>query len=50
MVNVCRRLISELSQLSEETVSSLMLDTKVYNSLSPNTPVSVLDDDGYCRI
>ncbi|MCL6315111.1 hypothetical protein EXT67_01805 [Pectobacterium atrosepticum] len=38
MINVYRRLISELSQISEETVRSLMSETKVYNSLSPNTP------------
>lgn len=38
MVNVYRRLISELSQLSEETVRSLMSDTKVYNSQPSNTP------------
>lgn len=38
MVNVYRRLVSELSQVSEETIRSLMSETKVYNSLSPNTP------------
>lgn len=38
MVNVYRRLVSELSQVSEETIRSLMPETKIYNSLSPNTP------------
>ena len=38
MVNVYRRLVSELSQISEGTIRSLMSETKVYNSLSPNTP------------
>lgn len=38
MFNVYRRLVSELSQVSEETIRSLMSDTKVYNRLSPNTP------------
>ncbi|MEI2351397.1 hypothetical protein V7R93_17895 [Klebsiella pneumoniae] len=37
MVNVCGRFISELSQVSEDTVRSLESDNKFYNSLSPNT-------------
>ncbi|MEQ9881280.1 hypothetical protein F157LOC_03317 [Pectobacterium brasiliense] len=48
MVNVYGRLISELSQVSEETIKSLMSETKTYNSQHPNTPVSVLDDYYYC--
>ncbi|MBA0212981.1 hypothetical protein [Pectobacterium brasiliense] len=48
MVNVYGRLISELSQVSEETISLLMSETKTYNSQHPNTPVSVLDDYYYC--
>ncbi|WJM81028.1 hypothetical protein [Pectobacterium brasiliense] len=48
MVNVYGRLISELSQVSEETIRSLMSETKIYNSQHPNTPVSVLDDYYYC--
>ncbi|WP_113626225.1 hypothetical protein [Pectobacterium peruviense] len=48
MVNVYGRLISELSQVSEETISWLMSETKTYNSQYPNTPVSVLDDYYYC--
>ncbi|KHT36895.1 hypothetical protein [Pectobacterium carotovorum] len=48
MVNVYGRLISELSQVSEETIIALMLETKTYNSQHPNTPVSVLDDYYYC--
>ncbi|WP_258034171.1 hypothetical protein [Pectobacterium odoriferum] len=48
MVNVYGRLISELSQVSEETIRSLMSETKAYNSQHPNTPVSVLDDYYYC--
>ncbi|MEI7353732.1 hypothetical protein WCT78_03835 [Pectobacterium versatile] len=48
MVNVYGRLISELSQVSEETIRLLMSETKAYNSQHPNTPVSVLDDYYYC--
>ncbi|MEF9674630.1 hypothetical protein ABRQ00_15100 [Pectobacterium aroidearum] len=48
MVNVFGRLISELSQVSEETIKSLISETKTYNSQHPNTPVSVLDDYYYC--
>ncbi|AOR59255.1 hypothetical protein [Pectobacterium parmentieri] len=48
MVNVYGRLISELSQVSEKTIRSLMSETKAYNSQYPNTPVSVLDDYYYC--
>lgn len=48
MVNVYGRLISELSQVSEETIITLMSETKTYNSQHPNTPVSVLDDYYYC--
>jgi len=48
MVNVYGRLISELSQVSEETIRSLMSETQTYNSQHPNTPVSVLDDYYYC--
>ncbi|MEQ9924927.1 hypothetical protein ABRP60_08130 [Pectobacterium brasiliense] len=48
MVNVYGRLISELSQVSEETISLLMSETKTYNSQHSNTPVSVLDDYYYC--
>ncbi|ACX87528.1 conserved hypothetical protein [Pectobacterium parmentieri WPP163] len=48
MVNVYGRLISELSQVSEETIRSLMSETKTYNSQHSNTPVSVLDDYYYC--
>ncbi|KFF71792.1 hypothetical protein IW01_07615 [Pectobacterium brasiliense] len=48
MVNVYGRLISELSQVSEETIRSLMSETKTYNRQHPNTPVSVLDDYYYC--
>ncbi|MBA5600977.1 hypothetical protein ABRP83_14720 [Pectobacterium brasiliense] len=48
MVNVYGRLISELSQVSEETIRSLMSETKAYNSQHPKTPVSVLDDYYYC--
>lgn len=48
MVNVYGRLISELSQVSEETIRLLMSETKTYNSQHPNTPVSVLDDYYYC--
>ncbi|WP_426596324.1 hypothetical protein [Pectobacterium brasiliense] len=48
MVNVYGRLISELSQVSEETIIALMLETKTYNSQHPNTPVSVLADYYYC--
>lgn len=48
MVNVFGRLISELSQVSEETIRTLISETKTYNSLHPNTPVSVLDDYYYC--
>ncbi|GKW26721.1 hypothetical protein PEC311524_43150 [Pectobacterium carotovorum subsp. carotovorum] len=47
MVNVFGRLISELSQVSEETIKSLMSETNTYNSQHPNTPVSVLDDYYY---
>ncbi|MGM3181519.1 hypothetical protein [Dickeya oryzae] len=49
MVNVFGRLISELSQVSEKTIKSLISETKTYNSQHPNTPVSVLDDYYYCR-
>ncbi|MEE3663216.1 hypothetical protein V2I52_14935 [Brenneria sp. g21c3] len=48
MVNVYGRLISELSQVSEETIRSLMSETETYNSQHPNTPVSKLDDYYYC--
>lgn len=48
MVNVYGRLISELSQVSEETIRSLMSETETYNRQHPNTPVSVLDDYYYC--
>ncbi|QQA74556.1 hypothetical protein [Pectobacterium parmentieri] len=48
MVNVYGRLISELSQVSEETIRSLMSETKAYNNQHPKTPVSVLDDYYYC--
>ncbi|HIH6543489.1 TPA: hypothetical protein ACYRSE_004986 [Klebsiella michiganensis] len=48
MVNVYARLISELSQVSEETIRSLMSETKTYNRQHPNTPVSILDDYYYC--
>ncbi|MGQ5289412.1 hypothetical protein ACULN0_08665 [Pectobacterium actinidiae] len=48
IVNVYGRLISELSQVSEETIKSLMSETKTYNSQHPNTPVSALDDYYYC--
>ncbi|GKV84811.1 hypothetical protein PEC301296_11230 [Pectobacterium carotovorum subsp. carotovorum] len=48
MVNVYGRLISELSQVSEETIRSLMSETEIYNRQHPNTPVSVLDDYYYC--
>ncbi|WP_033576562.1 hypothetical protein [Dickeya chrysanthemi] len=48
MVNVFGRLISELSQVSEKTIKSLISETKTYNSQHPNTPVSVLDDYYYC--
>lgn len=48
MVNVFGRLISELSQVSVETIKSLISETKTYNSQHPNTPVSVLDDYYYC--
>ncbi|GKW34517.1 hypothetical protein PEC730217_32970 [Pectobacterium carotovorum subsp. carotovorum] len=48
MINVYGRLISELNQVSEETIKSLMSETKIYNSQHPNTPVSVLDDYYYC--
>ncbi|MCQ8231491.1 hypothetical protein [Pectobacterium carotovorum] len=48
MVNVFGRLISELSQVSEETIRSLMSETETYNRQHPNTPVSVLDDYYYC--
>ncbi|WP_437891297.1 hypothetical protein [Phytobacter sp. V91] len=48
MVNVFGRLISELSQVSEETIKSLISETNTYNSQHPNTPVSVLDDYYYC--
>ncbi|WP_323641044.1 hypothetical protein [Pectobacterium polonicum] len=48
MVNVYGRLISELSQVSEDTIRSLMSETETYNSQHPNTPVSVLDDYYYC--
>lgn len=48
MVNVYGRLISELSQVSEETIRSLMSETEIYNSQHPNTPVSKLDDYYYC--
>ncbi|WJM85436.1 hypothetical protein QUF31_20610 [Dickeya chrysanthemi] len=48
MVNVYGRLISELSQASEETIRSLMSETKAYNKQYPNTPVSVLNDYYYC--
>ncbi|EOI6407810.1 hypothetical protein ACMVCI_003441 [Yersinia enterocolitica] len=48
MVNVYGRLISELSQVSEETIRSLMSETQTYNSQHPNTSVSVLDDYYYC--
>lgn len=48
MVNVYGRLISELSQVSEETIRSLMSETQTYNNQHPNTPVSVLDDYYYC--
>ncbi|MBN3123841.1 hypothetical protein [Pectobacterium brasiliense] len=48
MVNLYGRLISELSQVSEETIKLLMSETKTYNSQHPNTPVSVLDDYYYC--
>ncbi|GKW01397.1 hypothetical protein [Pectobacterium brasiliense] len=47
MVNVFGRLISEPSQVSEETIKSLMSETNTYNSQHPNTPVSVLDDYYY---
>lgn len=48
MVNVFGRLISQLSQVSEETIKSLISETKTYNSQHPSTPVSVLDDYYYC--
>lgn len=48
MVNVFGRLISELSQVSEETIRTLISETKTYNNQYPNTPVSVLDDYYYC--
>ncbi|WP_225622570.1 hypothetical protein [Musicola keenii] len=48
IVNVFGRLISELSQVSEETIKSLISETKTYNSQHPNTPVSILDDYYYC--
>ncbi|GKV80617.1 hypothetical protein PEC106664_13910 [Pectobacterium carotovorum subsp. carotovorum] len=48
MVNVFGRLISELSQVSEETIRTLISETKIYNSQHPSTPVSVLDDYYYC--
>lgn len=48
MVNVYGRLISELSQVSEETIRSLMSEIETYNSQHPNTPVSKLDDYYYC--
>lgn len=48
MVNVYGRFISELSQVSEETIKSLMSETKTYNSQHSNTSVSVLDDYYYC--
>lgn len=48
MVNVFGRLISELSQVSEETIRTLISETQTYNSQHPNTPVSVLDDYYYC--
>lgn len=48
MVNVYGRFISELSQVSEETIKSLISETKTYNRQYPNTPVSVLDDYYYC--
>ncbi len=37
MENVYGRLIPELSQVSEETVRSLMLETKAYNSQHSST-------------
>ncbi|MCL6329055.1 hypothetical protein EXT51_05985 [Pectobacterium carotovorum subsp. carotovorum] len=37
MVNVYGRLISELSQVSEETITLLMSETETYNSQHPNT-------------
>ncbi|WP_248463862.1 hypothetical protein [Pectobacterium versatile] len=37
MVNVFGRLISELSQVSEETIKSLISETKTYNTQHPNT-------------
>lgn len=48
MVNVFGRLISELSQVSEETIRALVSETQAYNSQHPNTPVTVLDDYYYC--
>ncbi|MEI7085440.1 hypothetical protein WCU61_05115 [Pectobacterium versatile] len=48
MVNVFGRLISELSQVGEETIKSLISETKIYNSQHPNTPVCVLDVYYYC--
>ncbi|WP_244321996.1 hypothetical protein [Pectobacterium odoriferum] len=44
MVNVYGRLISELSQVSEKTIRSLMSETQTYDSQHLNTPVSVLDE------
>lgn len=37
MVNVYGRLMSELSQVSEETIKSLMSESKTYNIQHPNT-------------
>ncbi|CNC59398.1 Uncharacterised protein [Yersinia frederiksenii] len=44
MVNMYGRLISELSQVSEKTIRSLMSETQTYDSQHLNTPVSVLDE------
>ncbi|AJJ17366.1 hypothetical protein [Yersinia intermedia] len=44
MVNVYGRLISKLSQVSEETISWLISKTQAYNRQHPATPVSVLDE------
>lgn len=47
MINIYRRLISELSQVSEETIESLV--PKISNNMTTNFPassVSALEDDG----
>lgn len=46
MINTYRRLISELSQVSEETIESLV--PKISNNMKTNSPasgVSALEDD-----